>query len=99
MKTRSSTRKLRSPIVNSKASSGETKATETALAKQVGGDHYKNQGIQPVEYIHANSLNFFEGNAIKYITRHRTKGGRADLEKAIHYLELIIELEYGTKTE
>lgn len=69
----------------------------SALDKQVGGDHYKNQGIQPVEYIHANKLNFFEGNAVKYITRHRTKGGKADLEKAIHYIELIMELEYDSR--
>lgn len=68
-----------------------------ALDKQVGGDHYKKQGIQPVEYIHANKLSFFEGNAIKYITRHKAKGGVADLKKAIHYIELIMELEYGEK--
>lgn len=72
--------------------------SKSALDKQVGGSHYKEQGIQPVEYIHANKLNFFEGNAVKYITRHRTKGGVADLEKAIHYIELIIELEYGKNT-
>lgn len=66
----------------------------SSLDKQIGGDHYKNQGIQPIEYIHANKLDFFEGNAVKYITRHRVKGGKADLEKAIHYIELLIELEY-----
>lgn len=70
----------------------------SALNKQVGGEHYKSQGIQPIEYIFANNLNFFEGNAIKYITRHRVKGGKADLEKAIHYLELLIELEYEEAT-
>ena len=68
------------------------------LTKQVGGSHYKSCGIQPVEYIHANDLNYFEGNIIKYITRHRTKGdGRKDIEKVIHYAELILQLEYGDK--
>jgi hypothetical protein len=68
------------------------------LTKQVGGSHYKSCGIQPVEYIHANDLNYFEGNVIKYITRHRTKGdGRKDIEKVIHYAELILQLEYGDK--
>ena len=68
---------------------------ETILDKQIGGDHYKDCKIQPVEYIHANGLDYFEGNVIKYITRHRTKGeGKKDIEKVIHYAELILELYY-----
>ena len=66
----------------------------TALEKQVNGDHYRSMAIQPSEYIHRNGLNWCEGNAIKYITRHKLKGGRVDIEKAIHYLELLLELEY-----
>lgn len=62
--------------------------------KQIGGTHYKT-AIQPVEYIHANGLNFFEGNVIKHITRHRSKGVKVDLEKAIHYIEMLMEFEYG----
>ena len=65
----------------------------SALNKQIAGDHYKSQLIQPVEYIHANEIGFFEGNVIKYVTRWRDKGGMADLEKAKHYIELLIELE------
>ncbi len=65
----------------------------SALDKQVNGDHYKSQAIQPVEFIHANGLGFCEGNVVKYVTRWRAKGGVADLEKAKHYLELLIELE------
>ena len=67
---------------------------ETALDTQVAGDHYKNKAIQPIQYIHANNLGFCEGNVIKYVTRHKDKNGRADIEKAIHYLELLLELEY-----
>ena len=68
------------------------------LEVQVGGKHYKDCGIQPVEYIHANNLDYFEGNVVKYITRHRTKGqGKKDIEKAIHYAQLILELEYKGK--
>ena len=68
---------------------------EKALEQQVGGQHYKGCKIQPVEYIHANGLDYLEGNVIKYITRHRTKGeGRKDIEKAIHYAQLILEKEY-----
>lgn len=66
-----------------------------AKETQVGGNHYKDLKIQPIEYIHANGLDYFEGNVIKYITRHRKKNGKQDLEKAKHYIELLIELEYG----
>ena len=64
------------------------------FATQVSGDHYKGYKIQPVEFIHANEIPYMEGNVIKYICRHRDKNGLADLEKAKHYIELLIELEY-----
>lgn len=73
--------------------------TINALTKQVGGGHYKEFGIQPVEYIHANNLSFLEGNVVKYITRHKSKNGIEDIKKVIHYCELIIELEYNQKKE
>lgn len=62
-----------------------------AKDRQVGGDHYKTLPIQPGEYIRANGIGWYEGNAIKYITRHKQKGGIEDIEKAIHYLELVKE--------
>ena len=68
-------------------------STEPPLATQVGGDHYVHMAIQPVEFIHANNIPFIEGNVIKYVTRWRQKNGLKDLEKAKHYLELLIELE------
>lgn len=64
---------------------------------QVGGSHYKDLKIQPIEYIHANGLDYFEGNIVKYITRHRKKNGKQDLEKAKHYIDLLIELEYNNE--
>lgn len=63
------------------------------LNVQCGGDHYKNKAIQPIEYILANNLNFCEGNAIKYLTRWRDKGGIEDLNKAKHYIDILIERE------
>ena len=67
-----------------------------ATLKQVGGSHYKDCKIQPVEYIVGNDLTFLEGNIIKYITRQRRKGeGRKDIEKVIHYAEMILEMEYN----
>lgn len=65
--------------------------------EQVGGNHYK-LPIQPIEYIYKNNLGYIEGNVIKYVTRHKTKNGREDLEKAIHYLQLLIEMEYKNET-
>lgn len=64
-----------------------------ALDVQVGGTHYKDCAIQPIEYIHANKLGFAEGNVVKYITRWKAKNGLKDLEKARHYIDLLIELE------
>ena len=66
----------------------------SALDKQESGDHYKNKGIQPIVYIHANDLGFCAGNVVKYVTRYKEKNGAADIRKAIHYLELLLELEY-----
>jgi hypothetical protein len=66
----------------------------SALDKQVSGSHYKELSIQPIQFIHANNIPFMEANVIKYVCRHRSKNGLADLEKAKHYIELLIELEY-----
>lgn len=68
-----------------------------ALDVQVAGNHYKELPIQPVEYIYANKIGYFEGNVIKYVTRWKEKGGIKDLEKAKHYIDLLIELT--TRTE
>jgi hypothetical protein len=65
----------------------------SALETQINGKHYKELAIQPVEFIHANGIGYMEGNVIKYVTRWKAKGGLADLEKAKHYIELLIELE------
>lgn len=63
----------------------------TALDTQVGGSHYKTLAIQPITYIMANDLGWCEGNAIKYITRFKQKGGRQDIEKAVHYLQILLD--------
>ena len=65
----------------------------SSLNKQVAGSHYKDLPIQPVEYIYANGLGYFEGNVVKYLSRWRNKNGLADLEKAKHYIEMLIEME------
>ena len=67
--------------------------------KQVGGDHYQTMKIQPAEFVNKNKLLFAEGNAIKYICRHVNKGGKQDLEKAKHYIDMIIERDYGDEAE
>ena len=63
--------------------------------KQIGGTHYKDMKIQPSEFINENKLLFAEGNAIKYICRHKYKGGKEDLKKAKHYIEMIEERDYS----
>lgn len=71
----------------------------SALDVQVAGSHYKDLKIQPVEYIHANGIPFIEGSVIKYVSRWRAKGGVKDLEKAKHFIELLIELENRAATD
>lgn len=70
--------------------------TYDSLDKQVDGNHYKGMKIQPAQFINENNLLFAEGNAIKYICRHKLKGKRKDIEKAIHYLEMILERDYDS---
>ena len=65
-----------------------------ASETQVGGDHYKKMRIQTMEFSMANNLNACQHTAIKYICRYKDKGGLDDLNKAIHTLELLKELEY-----
>jgi len=76
-----------------------TDEATSPLDLQVGGSHYKMYSIQPIEYAMANSLNYCQANAIKYITRYRDKNGKEDLEKAIHNIQILVELEYGEKNE
>lgn len=70
---------------------------QSALDVQIGGDHYRSMAIQPVTYIESNGLDFLAGNVVKYVSRHKNKNGSADVRKAIHYCQLILELQYGEK--
>jgi len=69
------------------------RSTESALEKQVGGSHYKDFKIQPIEFITANNLSFIQASIIKYICRYDKKNGKEDIDKAIHYCELLKELK------
>jgi hypothetical protein len=72
----------------------EKKSQDTGhLATQKGGTHYKNMPIQPVVFAHVNKLGFIEGCVVKYVSRWRSKGGIQDLEKAKHFIDILIELE------
>ena len=68
---------------------------EAPSKRQIGGDHYKSMAIEPSEFIHRNKIGWLEGNAIKYICRHSRKHGLVDIDKAIHYLELLKQWHYG----
>lgn len=74
-----------------------TQPRKSALDVQIGGDHYKLSKIQPVQYIEANNIQFLEGCVIKRVSRHDKPSGKGvqDIEKAIHELQLILELRYG----
>lgn len=65
------------------------------LQTQVGGNHYKDFKIQPIEFIHVNNLDFMTANVVKYVVRAKNKNGAQDIRKAIHYCQLILKLDYG----
>lgn len=67
--------------------------SEKAIERQVGGSHYQQYAIQPIEFIHKNNVPFIEGCIIKYIMRHKRKNGMEDLLKARHYIDLLLEME------
>ena len=68
--------------------------SNNAWDKQVGGEHYKQYAIQPAQFALANGLDYAQSNAIKYIVRHKDKNGVQDLDKAIHYIELLKQHHY-----
>ena len=67
------------------------------MREQVGGTHYSDLAIEPIEFIIANNLGFCEGNVIKYVSRWKVKNGIEDLEKARWYIDFLIEVENGSK--
>lgn len=71
----------------------------SCLDIQHGGDHYKDRGIQPIEYSQANNLDWKQFNVVKYVTRHKDKKGAEDLKKAIHYLQMALEFDYGIRSK
>ena len=73
----------------------QTKSTD----RQIGGDHYKNLAIQPVEFIEKNGLGYCIGNIIKYLCRYKKKNGVQDLKKAKHYIEMLLEMETDRQIE
>jgi len=50
--------------------------------------------IQPAYFSHVNGLGALEANVVKYVCRHHMKGGAKDLEKARHYIDLLLEWTY-----
>lgn len=79
------------PATQADPLTGEAQSVE--LRGQVGGNHYAKCAIQPIDYIMANGLDYLQGNVIKYVTRYKDKNGVEDLEKAAHYLRIMIERE------
>ena len=63
--------------------------------KQIGGKHYLKYKIQPSRFVVENRLLYPEGCVIKYICRHQYKGGKEDLLKAKHFIDMIIERDYS----
>ena len=76
----------------------EEEGPVSAFERQVGGTHYQDMPIQLVEFIVANNIPYLEGQSIKYLVRHSKKNGVEDIDKVIHYCELMKEAYYGEET-
>ena len=72
---------------------------EKEIDKQVGGTHYSDMKMQPIEFISANNMNFIDGNMVKYASRHHAKNKDEDLKKVIHYAVLALKYDYGYSQE
>ena len=66
-----------------------------AVDEQEGGNHYKSYAIQPIVFCHRNNIGCIESGVIKYVMRHKSKGGKLDLLKAKHLIDILLELEYA----
>ena len=71
----------------------------SSLKHQVGGAHYSDNAIQPIEFIARNDLSFIIGNLIKYAVRADKKNGKEDIKKCIHYAQMELEIRYGVKSK
>ena len=71
----------------------------SAYKKQIGGNHYRKYKVQPSQFVTENKLLYPEGCVIKYVVRHQDKGGKQDLEKAKHMIDMIIERDYEDEKE
>lgn len=80
--------------------SGAKAIGDKANDKQVGGDHYVSTGEQHWDRVYRmHGRGYFIGCATKYAERYHLKNGKQDLEKAIHFLQKLIELEYPEGAE
>ena len=69
-----------------------------AINNQIGGNHYKGNAIQPIEYIYSNKLSWSMGNVIKLVTRNKVNKVE-DLLKAKHYIDLELQIVHGVDGE
>lgn len=80
-------------------SQSNNEASASSFDTQVGGNHYSGYKIQPIVFIAENGLDFFQGSVLKYILRYKKKNGIQDLEKARHYIDMMIEMEKAIAAE
>jgi hypothetical protein len=72
---------------------------KTTRQTQIGGTHYKVFEVEPVDFITKNQLDWLSGHIVKYVCRHKLKGGAVDIKKAIHYAQMLLEDVYGVSSE
>lgn len=82
--------------------SKKLKANENANKKQVGGNHYKQMGVEPWDVIDTwpfeQRVGAYRAGALKYIMRMGSKDQDVqEIGKGIHYLEKLLEVLKGAQ--
>lgn len=61
--------------------------------------HYTHGGgIEPIDFIMSNKMEFPEASIVKYASRHPHKGKAKDVLKIIQYAQFILDKTYGVKS-
>ncbi len=67
---------------------------DSVFGTQVGGDHYKGYYVEPIKVAMESRLDPCTFSIFKYILRYQDKNGCEDLKKALHYIDILDELEF-----
>ena len=69
------------------------------MKTQIGGTHYLKYPVSPINWALDNHINAAEFSILRYLLRYRDKNGIEDLDKAIHYVQILMRHGFITKNQ